>query len=218
MMQVTITGQLALLMLIEVLDDILGVEVTSANTDGVTIRCRRDTEQEALAAVKEWERITNFQTERVDYSAVYSRDVNSYVAIKTDQSTKTKGAYGEGLPLHKNPYARICAEAVIDYLVFDGDIRSTIFACQDIRPFICVRTVKGGAMHRGVPIGKIARWYYSTEEKEEAITYKDNGHLVPQSYGAKPCVILPTGIPKDLDREWYITEAMSLLKDLGVTI
>ncbi len=214
--QIVITGQLALLMLIEALDDIIGIEVISANTDGVTIRCCRDTEQEALDAVKEWERTTGFETERADYSGLFSRDVNSYVAIKTDGTVKTKGVYGEGLPLHKNPSARICAQAVIDYLTLEADIEETIRSTRDIRKFMCIRTVKGGGVHAGVPIGKIIRWYYSTEERENAITYKVNGHLVPETYGARPCVTLPDSVPADLDYDWYIKEANSLLTDLGV--
>jgi hypothetical protein len=217
MVQVTVTGQLALLMLVEALDDVLGVEVVSANTDGVTVRCRRDTEQEALAAVKEWERVTGFETERADYSALYSRDVNSYVGVKTNGEVKTKGAYGKGLALHKNIYAPICSQAVINYVSLDADMRSTIETCQDIRQFICMRKVTGGALHHGVPIGKIIRWYYSTEEKE-AILYKDNNHLVPETYGAMPAVVLPTEIPSDLNREWYVKEAYSLLTDLGVAV
>jgi hypothetical protein len=215
--QIVITGQLALLMLIEALDDVLGVEVVSANTDGVTIRCRRDTEQEALEAVKEWEGITGYEMERADYAALYSRDVNNYIAVKTNGEVKTKGEYGTGLPLHKNPYAQICSKAVIDHLTLDADIRSTIETCQDIRQFVCIRTVKGGAIHHGREIGKVIRWYYSTLE-EEAILYKVNHHLVPKTYGAAPAIILPSSIPDDLDREWYIKEAYSLLTDLGVEV
>jgi hypothetical protein len=213
--QIVITGQLALLMLIEALDDILGVEVMSANTDGVTIRCRRDTEKEALDAVKTWEQTTGFETERADYAALYSRDVNNYIAVKTSGEVKTKGAYGIGLPLHKNPYAQICSRSVIDYLTLDASIEGTVAACRDIRQFVCIRTVKGGAIHHGKPIGKIIRWYYSTLE-EEAILYQVNNYLVPNTYGAAPAVVLPTEIPVDLDRAWYVKEAYSLLTDLGV--
>ncbi|KKS65278.1 MAG: hypothetical protein UV34_C0020G0001, partial [Parcubacteria group bacterium GW2011_GWB1_42_6] len=41
MIQVTITGQLALLMLIERLE-LCGVPVISANTDGLVVECPRD--------------------------------------------------------------------------------------------------------------------------------------------------------------------------------
>lgn len=216
MVQVTVTGQLALLMLIESFDSTDGVEVISANTDGVTIRCRKDCEQEAVNAVKTWEILTGFETERADYASLHSRDVNNYVAIKTNGEVKTKGAYGEGLKLHKNPYAKICSQAVIDHLQFDTSIEATIHGCQDIRQFVCIRTVKGGAVHRGNEIGRIVRWYYSSFE-DEAITYKCNGYTVPETYSAAPAIVLPTEIPADLNRQWYIDKAYEMLHDLGVT-
>jgi hypothetical protein len=214
---ITLTGQMALLMLIEALDDIFFVEVCSANTDGVTIRCPKSIEPLVLEAVKEWEAKTGFTMERTDYAAVYSRDVSNYIALKTDGSVKTKGEYGSGLLLHKNPYQAICSRAVIDHLLFDADIAATITECQDIRQFLCVRSVKGGATYHGDPIGKVVRWYYSTQE-EEALLYKTNGYLVPKSLHARPCVVLPDAIPEDLDRQYYITEAYSMLADLGVAI
>ena len=214
---ITITGQMALLMLIEALSDIFFVEIVSANTDGVTIRCPKDLEHEVLETIKAWEARTGFVMERTDYAALYSRDVSNYVAIKTDGSVKTKGEYGSGLPLHKNPYQAICSRAVIDYLLFDADIATTINECQDIRQFVCVRSVTGGAVYHGQEIGKVVRWYYSTDEPE-ALLYKTNNYLVPKTRHARPCVALPSEIPDDLDRAYYIAEAHSMLADLGVAV
>lgn len=213
--QIVITGQLALLMLIESFNDTPGIEVISANTDGVTVKCRRDCEQDALDVVKAWEKTTGYTMERADYEAMYSRDVNAYIAIQTDGKVKTKGPYGEGLPLHKNVSARICAQAVIDYLQFDASIEATIRGCTDVRQFIRMRSVKGGAKWQEKEIGRIARWYYSTEI-EEAILYKCNNRLVAGSYGARPAMMLPTSVPEDLDYERYIDEAYLLLNMLGV--
>jgi hypothetical protein len=214
--QIVITGQLALLMLIERLAEIPDVTVTSANTDGVTVRYHRDRTVEVDEAVKTWELLTEFDTERVHYDAVYSRDVNNYIAVKTNGEVKTKGVYGTGLPLHKNPYANICSRAVIDYLTLGADIATSVRACRDVRQFLCVRSVKApGAIWHGTPIGKIVRWYYSTLE-EEAILYKVNHYLVPKTLGAVPLVELPHEIPVDLHYDYYIKEAQDMLTDLGV--
>lgn len=215
MIQVTITGQLALLMLIEDLADVVGVRVVSANTDGVTIECLRESEAEAVAAAKDWERRTGFTLERADYAGLYNRDVNNYIAVKTDGEVKTKGEYGVGLPLHKNPSAHICSTAVIQYLTKGTPIVETIGKCTDVREFICVRKVTGGALWCGQDIGRVTRWVYSTQETE-ALLYKVNGHLVPKTLGAHPLVTLPDAVPDHLDYQWYIDEAASMLKDLGV--
>jgi len=216
MVQVTLTGQLALLMLIESLSEVLDCTVVSANTDGVTVRCHQSSVDDALAVVKEWETTTGFETERTDYQGLYSRDVNNYVAILTNGDVKTKGVYGKGLPLQKNPVATICSRAVIDYLTLGASIRGTIACCEDIREFVCIRSITGGALYRDEPIGKVIRWYYT--DSTEIFTVKNNGYTVPKSEGAKPLMTLPLLIPDDLNREWYIKEAESMLHDLGVTL
>lgn len=217
MIQVTITGQLALLMLIESIASLPYTEVISANTDGVMVRCNRSMEQEVVARVKEWETTTGFTTERADFDAVFARDVNNYIGFKLDGGTKSKGAYGKGLPLHKNPNNEICGDAVIDHLLFGADVEETVNLCDDIRKFITVRTVKGGAKFREEPIGKVVRWYYS-KDSTDAIYYVTNGYTVPKTEGCKPLVILPLEIPEDLNREWYIQEAKNMVSDLGVTV
>lgn len=216
MVQVTLTGQLALLMLIESLSEVLDCTVVSANTDGVTVRCHRDAVEDALQAVKEWERLTGFEIERAEYAGLYSRDVNNYVAVLTNGDVKTKGVYGKGLPLQKNPVATICSKAVIDYLTLGASVRGTIEACEDIREFVCIRSVTGGALYRGEYVGKVVRWYYTNEE--DALYYKLNGNKVATSDHAKPLMALPLWIPDDLDREWYVREATSLLNDMGVSL
>ena len=99
----------------------------------------------------------------------------------------------------------------------DASIDGTIAACADIRQFICMRSVKGGAIWRGQDVWKVVRLYFSTEV-DEAILYKVNNHLVPDTFKARPCIMLPADIPFDLDRAWYVKEAYSLCTDLGVGV
>lgn len=213
MIQVTITGQLALLMLIESLAQ--HAEVISANTDGVTVRCERTNEQSVLEAVEAWTRTTGFKLDRADYAAIYARDVNNYIVIKTDGTVKTKGEYGKGLSLHKNPVNAICGDALIKHLTLGTPIEDTINQCNDLRQFVSTRTVKGGAKFRGEVIGKVARWYHSIESKD-SIYYACNNHLVPATENSMPLVIMPMDCPEDLDRAWYINETKTMLGDMGV--
>jgi hypothetical protein len=216
LIQVTLTGQLALLMLIEALA-LPGVEVVSANTDGVMVACHKDLEPDVLQAVKQWEQTTGYVTERADFQSIFARDVNNYVAIKLDGTTKSKGAYGKGLPLHKNPNAEICGDAVLDYLMFGASIEQSIRLCTDIRKFVKVQKVTGGAKYQEKPIGKVARWYYANDSTD-AIYYALNDRLVPQTEGAKPLVELPFELPEDLNYDWYIHEAKTMVWDLGLDV
>lgn len=212
-LQVTLTGQLALLMLIEQLEQ-HGIRVVSANTDGVVIKCPRGRIAEMDAIVCWWETTTGFDTEATDYAAIYQRDVNTYVAIKTDGTVKTKGAMA-ATSLMKSPANEICIEAVVAYLKDGTPVQDTISHCEDIRKFVTLRQVKGGALWQGRALGRVVRWYYSTDGAP--ITYASNGNKVARSEGAVACMTLPNRIPDNLDLDWYIREAISLLTDLGVT-
>ena len=165
LIQTTITGQLAVLMLIERLE-MAGIHVVSANTDGIVIKCPRSAMHVMDAIVAQWERDTSYQTEETRYLSLYSRDVNNYIAIKqkfdkaTKQwiekpdGTKCKGAYANpwasnenlAMRLHKNPTTTICVEAVEAFLTKGVPIDHTITRCTDIRKFVSVRSVRGGAV------------------------------------------------------------------------
>lgn len=144
LIQTTITGQLSLLMLIERLV-MRGIPVVSANTDGLVIKCPKARHAELDAIVKWWERDTGFETEETRYRALYSRDVNNYIAVKEDGSIKAKGAYARS-GLMKNPTNDICIEALEALLIDNIPVHETIRGCKDIRKFVNVRTVKGGAV------------------------------------------------------------------------
>lgn len=229
LIQVTVTGQLALLMLIERLE-LAGIHVVSANTDGIVIKCPTTRQAECDAIVKQWEGDTAFETEDTQYLAVFSRDVNNYIAVKKkfDKATKqwlyeadgckTKGAYASPEKssdrLHKNPTNEICVDAVLALLTKGTPVMATVRSCDDIRKFVSVRTVTGGAVKDGVFLGKSIRWYYAAGEDGE-IVYAKNGNKVPRSEGAKPVMDIPAAFPNDIDYEWYEREAYRMLEDIG---
>lgn len=213
LIQTTVTGQLSLLMLIEMLER-GGASVVSANTDGVVIKCPCARQSDMAAAVGIWEMVTGFETEATEYRALYSRDVNNYIAIKPDGAWKAKGAYAPAA-LQKNPTNEICAEAVRAFLTSGRPIEQTVEQCDDVRKFLTVRQVKGGCVdQQGEYLGRAARWYYSTLVAGP-LRYKVNGYTVARSEGAMPCMLLPDSVPTDLDREWYVREAYSILADIG---
>lgn len=208
----TITGQLTLLMLIEQME-LNGIPVVSANTDGLEYYCPRDKIELAEALVFDLELVTGYEMEHGEYKALHAKDVNNYVAIY-DNEVKSKGIYAE-TTLSKGRSTPIVYTAIRKYL-FDGTpMEDTIYACKDINEFVSGRTVKGGGEYKGEYLGKVVRWYYSTDS-DDCLKYATNGNKVPKSDGAKPMMDLPDAIPSDLDYAWYINEAISKLNDLGV--
>lgn len=218
MLHVTLSGQLYLLMLIEHLE-LAGVEVISANTDGVLIRCHNSLRLKMTDVLCEWEGTTGFELEDNQYSAFYARDVNNYVGIKADGHTKVKGCYAErgsagDSVLSKNPVNLVCLDALLAFLTTGTPITSTIRSCRDIRRFISVRTVKGGAVKDGQYLGKAIRWYQSSVVTGEII-YAVNGNKVPNSENCRPCMELPKEFPEDVDFARYEGQTYEMLKEIG---
>ena len=209
----TITGQLTLLMLIEMITT-AGGRVKSANTDGIVILCKRHNVQAIRDTVSLFELNTIFTMEYTEYRALYSINVNNYLAVKPDGKVKGKGQFASN-SLAKNPTNAICVQAAIAYLTKQTPIKETILHCQDIRQFITLRTVQGGATKDGVNIGKSIRWYHSTST-HSAIHYAKNNNKVPKSDGAMPLLNYPDSLPPDIDYQFYIQEAKNIIKSTGV--
>jgi len=215
LIQTTITGQLALLMLIERMNAI-GVKVVSANTDGIVIFAPKHLNDKIADVAFGWELDTSYELERSEYASLHSRDVNNYFAVKRDGSVKRKGAFAQA-GLMKNPQFEIVSDAVADHLSGKRDYKDTIRKCRDMRKMVTVRKVTGGALWRGEKLGKAVRFYYSSAvSPDETIEYEKNSNKVPQSDGAKPCLNMPETFPPDVDFERYVGMAKMVFKQIGV--
>lgn len=217
-LQVVLTGQLSLLMFIDMLEG-HGIKVISANTDGIVMLVPKHLEKEYENVVNMWENITGFKTEETRYASYFARDVNAYFAVKFDGSIKIKGPYSEigsatGTQLDNNPASLICSDAVKELLSKNKPIEETILNCKDVRRFLTVRNVKGGAHKDGYYLGKVIRWYYA-KNMPGTINYILTGNKVPDTDGAKPCMDLPIEFPLDIDYNWYINKTNKILEEIG---
>ncbi len=233
LLQVCMTGQLCLLMLIEAIE-LAGIPVVSGNTDGIVIKCSKSRYADLMNIIMIWENLTGFTTEETRYKMIASRDVNNYMAIKYKQDkapdgsiiwldeidgVKSKGAFSnkgsaQNSVLSKNPEGYISSLAVQNFLAEGTPIEQTILNCRDLTKFVSVRTVKGGAEKDGTFLGKAIRWYYAQGETG-TINYVLSGNKVPKSEGAKPLMILHPGFPNDIDFDHYINDANELLYKIG---
>ncbi len=90
---VTLNGQLQLLQLAELLSLIPGLEIIQANTDGITAYLPRSIAYLFDLWKSDWEINSGLKLEDVEYSKMWIRDVNNYLAIDTKGNVKRKGAY-----------------------------------------------------------------------------------------------------------------------------
>lgn len=214
LIQTTLTGQLAILMLIERMGA-AGVRTVSANTDGIVLHGDKALERAMEEVAWDWMLSTGYELERTDYRILASRDVNNYLAVKLDGKIKGKGIFAEA-SLAKNPDRQIVYDAAAQRIATGVSIERTIRDCCDIRKFVTVRRVTGGAVWNGKPIGKAIRYYYSTSvPSEQTINYKKNGNKVPKSQGTKPLMQLPDSFPDDVDYRVYEVETERLLCEVG---
>lgn len=239
MIAVTLTGQLALLMLID-RAEAAGIRAVSANTDGVVFHCPRTDaafpvvktrltgEGRLREIVEQWERDTGFTLEATPYSGLYSQSVNSYIAIKENGKAKRKGPLGNPLKetppdlrtqMMTSPSMNVCADAVVEWLTKGVPVEETIRARDDIRDFVTVVTVQGGGTWRGKYLGKVVRFIWSKDG--DPILYKKphpttgNHKKVPRSDGCRPVMVLPDELPIDIDYDRYIQEAREILMEIG---
>lgn len=253
LLHTTLTGQFALLMLIERLLE-SGINIVSANTDGIEIQYKDNLEKSTVSSiVKGWEADTNLVMELGTYHALYSRDVNNYLAVY-DGYTKGKGIFTKP-SLMKNPEYPIVYEAVTKFLVDGVGVIKTITECTDITKFCTSRSVTGGAVwsnkqypntyeyntyiQRGLKrnkalekrndvhkrqyvladannhyVGKVVRYYYSTEGS--TMYNRISGNTIPNTQGCKPLLVLPSKFDDidDIDYEAYITIAENIISSL----
>lgn len=216
LLAVTLTGQLNLLCLIADLIKHKNVKVLSANTDGIMVGYPKAQRDKVLKTVAANSKHTGFEYEETQYRKVAMKDVNNYIAITVDNKVKSKGLYAE-TGLMKNPTVYVCSIAAQQFLLNGTSPESTIRQHKTFTDFLAVRNVTGGCEQGGVNLGRVARWYMTTE-KMGSIRYCTNGNLVPKTEGARACLVLPEGFPADLNYDWYINEAKEMLENMGVAL
>lgn len=141
LLSVTVSGQLYLLMLIEAFV-LSGIEVISANTDGVVVRCPVELEGVRQDVCREWERKTGFILEDTFYSKYARSDVNNYLTKKTNGESKAKGRYVKEIDIKKAYRHPIVPRAMYEFLANGTPIEETILSCQDILDF-CISQKSG---------------------------------------------------------------------------
>ncbi len=239
MIAVTLTGQLALLMLIE-RAYLAGIPTVSANTDGAEFLCPTeyygglDGDRISSGLLKgileQWEDDTGYVLEATEYAGLYNQSVNSYFAVKANGGHKRKGPWTNPWSddpndndvrshMMANPQMTICSDAALMQIKYNIPVRKTIEACRDIRQFITVIRVTKGATWNNEYLGKVVRYYWGTEGYPiyESQPHPTTGNYkkVPKTDGCVECMTLPDEFPSDIDYDRYVEEAEKILREVG---
>ena len=178
----TITGELSLMMLIEKYE-LNGIHIISANTDGVTIKVRKDLIPKMHEINEWWCDVTQYILERTDYSKIIFSTVNDYLAIMPNGYVKKKGDFLTDFELHKNKSARIVPIALEQYYVNGTPVKDTIMNHKNLYDF-CIRKKASRDFHyegvnpktnKRTKYNKLIRYYVSnTGEKVYKVKNKDS--------------------------------------------
>lgn len=231
MLQVTIGGQLEILMVVE--DLILkGFNVISLNTDGFDVIIKKNRDKEFRDILTGWEKIIgNDQLGNFEYTQfqwIAQTSVNDYLALKMDGKTKEKGDFEIDKELHKNKSKRIIPIALKEYFVNNIPIEKTIKEHKNIYDF-CIRQKASKDFHyEGVENGektiynKLIRYYVSNKGEKllkiknpscqtnaAPISQVEAGHWL-----CKVCNFLPSTTKVencDIDYSYYIQGAQDII-------
>lgn len=133
---ITITGQMLLFQLIEDLTPY--VTMVQANTDGILV-IPHD-EDKIKEIVSKWEADTKLKMEYETYNKVIQSDVNNYIMVDDKGKVKVKGGavkYYSKISNYKR-HLRIVHKAIVDYLVYDIPVETTIKNVENILDYIYV--------------------------------------------------------------------------------
>lgn len=143
MYQVTINGQLFLLMLIEKLE-LAGIHVISANTDGIVTIVPRELEQTADDICHWWEKHLGLELEFTYYTKYVTEGVNSYLTVKRGGSSKFKGRMNPKMfleDLSKGYNSPIVAKCVTEYFINGTPVIETLRNAKSILDFCRTQNV-----------------------------------------------------------------------------
>lgn len=167
-MSITINGQLLLCLLAENLMRIPGLKMVQINTDGLTVKCPNQYMGVMNELCSWWESFTQLTLESNNYSRMFIRDVNNYIAEYMDSGKlKRKGAYcyGDDLDWHQNYSSQVVAKAAEAALVHGTDIEHFIHNHKADHDFMLRSKVNrtDHLMYGDTRVQRISRYYIAND-------------------------------------------------------
>jgi len=234
-MAITINGQLLLCLLAEKLMVHSKLTMIQANTDGLTVKIPRTLEPWVNAVCDWWENFTLLELERVEFSRMFIRDVNNFIAEYKGGGLKRKGAYAHNrddqgeLPWHKDHGGLVVKKAVEAALVRGEDPDHFIRTHTDMMDFMFRAKVPRSSKLVGVdsdgedqPLENITRYYVTGDHGVSLIKIMPPLAKKPDVYrrigvnvGWKvaPCNDLKQ-IRMPINYDYYIEQAHKLIEPL----
>jgi hypothetical protein len=228
-MSITLNGQLLLCLLAEGLMHIPGLRLIQVNTDGLTVKVPREHKLLVDVARAAWQLRTGLNLEEAVYKAMMIRDVNNYIGVFENGSTKRKGAYEYDMEWHQNHGAMVVAKVAEKVLVDGAPIRQTLQQWPDIMDFM-LRTKVPRSSHLAIERdgvtsqlqnitryyiaeggGRLFKWMPPLKAKPEQ--WRKIG--VESGWGVQPCNDIREAGKLPVDFDYYVQEVEKLCLGLA---
>ena len=214
-LSVTLTGELALIMLAESLAK-ANLELLSLNTDGITFVVRKDQEYKHL--LKEWEQTTGFNLEETRYRTYARRAINSYVAVTQEGKVKVKGDFVHGDLFKKGDFP-IIPKALSEYFVAGKPVHQTIDENPSLCDFCAYSKARRGWHHlygNTPQTERVIRYYLATAGKklERAKDGKRIKVSNAESVSLAGSISPEAGLPEDLNKAAYVEQANKIIREI----
>ena len=233
-MQVTINGQLMVMMVVEALE-LDGIHVVSANTDGIIVKLPKDKEEDFKRITDDWCAQNKLGADSERYKLFVTRDINNYFDIQSNDKVEYKGGLDPKQylkDLKKGYDMPVVAKAVFEYFAHDTPVMETLRNHKDILDFCKTQNVgkQFEVVYQKVENGKVidvhsqrhVRFYVSTKG---VVIMKENVHDKKRSVLAsgKPVIILNKLDDKDIalrniDYKYYYEEAYKIINPIKLGI
>ena len=231
---VCISGQLYLLELAEhCFQEIESLRIVQLNTDGIMVECHPKDLGRLDEICGEWQTRTGFELETDSVVRIAQKDVNNYVEVQPDGSTKAKGGYlVKGIApagaFNINNSCCIVATALKEYFVNGTPVEDTINGCNDIFQFQII--AKAGVKYREayhlvdgeqVPVQRVNRVYATADERYGKLfkVKAENDSTAKIEMLPEHCIIDNDNhlTIADVDKQFYIDMAKKRVNDfLGI--
>ena len=225
---ITVTGQLALLLLVEMLESVC--TLIQSNTDGLIVKLNSLDDYELIDDIcYEWEQMTGVKLAFDPIiTKIYQKDVNNYLFINEDGEVEAKGAYVKNLSTLDNDLP-IVNKAMREYMINGTPVEKTINSATELMDF--QKIVKLSSKYDYVEwcgqkhVNKCYRVFATTIKKCGSImkvkVKKGNAEKfanTPQYAYLENGDIRGMKVPNHLDRQWYIDTTKERLNQFGVEV
>ena len=225
---ICVTGQLALLLLIEMLEP--HCQLIQSNTDGLIVKLHSLDDYELIDDICwEWEQLTGVSLAFDPIiTKIYQKDVNNYLFINEDGEIEAKGAYVKNLSPLDNDLP-IVNKAMREYMINGTPVEETINNSSDLIDFQKIVKLSSKYAHvewEGKQFNnKCYRVFATTHRGYGSICKvkptKGNGEKfanTPQYCYMVNGDIRGMKVFNHLDRQWYIDVTKERLNQFGVDV